>query len=868
MATPNPNELNETIRQIQERINQLFGEEKRYYEESLRSLQSQNAELEKFKILFRDIVNASNELNRELIDTATYFRRSVNELSKQNTELSNAKNSLKSISKIASEIVYENSQNNLIEEKTLKELEKKAKLQFESLKMATQSGQIQGIELITLKETLQEQEKFFNTLRKIREQQEKIKKDSGIRIFTGLEGISTAIPGLNRFTSAFKDASKAAQEQALYNEKMFGNVKGMSIEEQKMNQITNQKLKDFKDLRAQGVGINDALRQTGLTAKQVKIGELPEKSITAFRAGINSLGPALTKALGPLILIKEFYDALIKSDKATGDIAKGLNMSYSESLKMKQELTAAANSSGDIFVTSKGMAETLLAINKTLGTNVMLNKEDLVTFTKLRETAGLTNEELMGIQAISSATNTALKDNVGQIMAQARVSSVRNGLALNEKEILKDINKVSAATTLTLGKNPKALADAVVQAKSLGLELSQVEKIAEGLLNFEQSIGAELEAELLTGRQLNLEQARYYALTGDVANLAKELSTQLGSAEEFGRLNVIQQEALAKSFGMNREELAKSLFVQEQLKNVSGEEAKIRERRLNQLIAEKGLVEAQRILADEGIEGLENQASMQDRFNASVEKLREIFVTVVEAMMPMLNIFAEVFKIVGFILKPIGALIDGANQISGVLGTVLGLLTAAGIAALVLNSSLTFGIGAAIALAAIGGAMTMLENNKQNATKTGDLNAPAKGKTIVSTKEGGLFELSPNDDVVAAPGISKKLSQLAQKENLSLEPTQPPTSKEIIQPILPDENISPSNNLTNNPPSIIPTSPTIKTALPPPSPSIDISLLLDKMDKLEQTNALLSQLVKKDTSIYMDGAKVGKGIALVESRLG
>ena len=35
---------------------------------------------------------------------------------------------------------------------------------------------------------------------------------------------------------------------------------------------------------------------------------------------------------------------------------------------------------------------------------------------------------------------------------------------------------------------------------------------------------------------------------------------------------------------------------------------------------------------------------------------------------------------------------------------------------------------------------------------------PADGKTQVSTKEGGLFELSPNDDLVAAPGAAAALS--------------------------------------------------------------------------------------------------------------
>jgi hypothetical protein len=42
----------------------------------------------------------------------------------------------------------------------------------------------------------------------------------------------------------------------------------------------------------------------------------------------------------------------------------------------------------------------------------------------------------------------------------------------------------------------------------------------------------------------------------------------------------------------------------------------------------------------------------------------------------------------------------------------------------------------------------------------GDINSPASGKTVVSTKEGGLFELSPNDDLIAAPGIASAMSKM------------------------------------------------------------------------------------------------------------
>lgn len=44
-------------------------------------------------------------------------------------------------------------------------------------------------------------------------------------------------------------------------------------------------------------------------------------------------------------------------------------------------------------------------------------------------------------------------------------------------------------------------------------------------------------------------------------------------------------------------------------------------------------------------------------------------------------------------------------------------------------------------------------------SKAGDISSPAgDGKTRVSTKEGGLFELSPNDDLIAAPGAASAMA--------------------------------------------------------------------------------------------------------------
>jgi len=264
--------------------------------------------------------------------------------------------------------------------------------------------------------------------------------------------------------------------------------------------------------------------------------------------------------------------------------------------------------------------------NKELGTSVMLTDEQLVTMTKLREAAGFTNEELAGIAKISITTGKEAEKITGEVLAQARISSTRLGVVVNERDIVKEISKVSAATTLSLGKSGEAIADAVTTAKALGMELSKVEAISGSILQFESSIEDELSAELLIGKELNLDKARQAALNNDLATVAEEIAKQAGTAAEFGKMNRIQQEALAKAVGMNREELAQTLYVQEQLAGVSGEEAKRREKILNARIAEVGLAQAQQEMAEEGFETLEHQASVTQQITALTEKLNEVFV--------------------------------------------------------------------------------------------------------------------------------------------------------------------------------------------------------------------------------------------------
>ena len=537
-------------------------------------------------------------------------------------------------------------------------------------------------------------DKLLKELNQVEDISKAIQNDGFLSMFETLKKIVNIIPGMRELLPGFDQAATAYREALVFSESLTKEQKGIGDKEgQKIEGLTgdqaedlNKRIKDFRSGEKNGAGgkgmtkdfikslpkeVQDSLKGTTGTAAIAILSNKFKDGVSAAVSPLTAAFKALQKFLKNFILL-QFLSAMLKADKAAGQLAKSMNVSYREAALMGNEFNSIANTSNSIFVTTKGLQETQMAINKELGTAVMLTDEQLTTMTKLREASGFTNEELSGIFKISASTGKEMETITGEVLAQAKISSLRNGVVLNEREIMKEISKVSAATTLSLGKSGEAIADAVTTAKALGMELSKVDAIAGSILQFETSIEDELSAELLIGKELNLERARFAALNNDIETLTKEIADNIGSAAEFGKMNRIQQEALAKAVGMNREELAQTLYVQEQLRGVSGEEAKNKERILNARIAEVGLAQTQQEIAEEGFETLENQASVQDQLVALTDKLGEVFASLAPIILPLLDGILTILKpITSFV----GYIVEGFKALGPLMVPVLGILT-------------------------------------------------------------------------------------------------------------------------------------------------------------------------------------------------
>jgi hypothetical protein len=453
-------------------------------------------------------------------------------------------------------------------------------------------------------------------------------------------------------------------------------------------------------------------------------------------------------------IIKLIVNAALRFNETSVNISKNLGYGADNADRVAQNLTQVANNSTNINVTLKNAAEAMNELNTATGGVAEYSADALETQIMLTKQLGLSGEEAAGIYKFSVLTGKA-SSQVNDEMAAA-FANTRNLVkgSANFKTTMAEVAKVSGQLAINFKNNPAALTAAIVQAQKLGTTLEQTKNQGEALLNFESSIENELKAELLTGQQMNLERARAAALMGDQATVMKELANQGMTLEKFQNMNVIAQKSFAEALGLSADQLSEQLRKQK----VAQEQG-------------KSLAE---ITADEAKEA-ERRQTIQDKFNAAIEKLQDFLGNLVAGPFgTMLDILSQALDMVNLILAPfqmiynftsmIGQAIFGWVDKLGVVGKILKGL--AGIAiiwaaysafqglannpilALIPGAGVAAGIAAAAAITAAG--FGLLNNQK-----AGDMISPADGKTQISTKEGGLFELSKNDDVLAGPGLAK-----------------------------------------------------------------------------------------------------------------
>jgi len=234
------------------------------------------------------------------------------------------------------------------------------------------------------------------------------------------------------------------------------------------------------------------------------------------------------------------------------DFAGEVGISYDQAFKLQGTLAKSQALMIGLGQSASSISNELI---ETFGTIDKVTTGNIVAIGKVATKLGADTKDIISIQkqlmdmtGASADASMELINNIGRLSAAEGVGA---------GNVIADIasNMATFAEFSTMGA--QGLAEAAVQAAKVGSSLENVTAFAGKLIDFEQSITSEFEAQVLTGKQLNLERARELALQGDMAGLSKELQSTVGGLGDIQTMNVVEKRAISAAIGVSVADLQK-----------------------------------------------------------------------------------------------------------------------------------------------------------------------------------------------------------------------------------------------------------------------------------------------------------------------
>ena len=617
---------------------------------------------ESVKELLKAWKKEADELNREFNDLSSTFKNVLNDLTKTENTTGNINKSFKTLGGLADKLKYDAEDISKLNKKDLETLEKKAQIEISNLKTSKEALDISV------------KQRFKNLDNK---------QIASIGARTKDKNLAKEIAQYIELNNIFGEGNNFKEDENNYVQKLLTLTQERLEEEEKVR----------KNLGLTGAlykGLSSTLQKLGVDSTIIEgMGKKLDEAAKTGKVGFNELSkvikgglteafqdPLFKFALGLKMVksgfndIKKAFNIFLEYDKIFVDTARNLGLSEEKISGIVAEAKAADTAikgingqTFDTLYTAAQLAKSFAEVNNQLGLSVDIGAKNLDEFTAMTNQMGLSADEATNIYKIGLLNNMSLEDTNKAIISGVVATQKSTGVQVNARQVLQEIGKLSAGITSKFQQNPAALAKAVTEAKALGTTLEQVDKVGESLLNFESSIENELKAELLTGKQINLEKARYAALTGDQATLTQELANQVGSLADFQGMNVIAQKSLAEAFGLSRDEVADMLTKQETF-NKLGDVSKKSAAEQLAIAKERGLSETDSLVVN-----LKQQAT-SEKIAAAFDNFKSAIADVLIGLKPLLDMFVELSKNTGLVYTGL-ALIAGISFAKTIGGLVL-----------------------------------------------------------------------------------------------------------------------------------------------------------------------------------------------------
>jgi hypothetical protein len=434
-------------------------------------------------------------------------------------------------------------------------------------------------------------------------------------------------------------------------------------------------------------GMADKLDKSGTLSGILK-GNLKE-TLTAARLG----------QVASISFVKSLIEGIVMLDSIQTQYNKNFGLTKTQAGEIQDRMSNIADASGKTSITFLDNHKALAGMADASGILATGLRDDVLQgATELQKLLGFSNKGMTQLAFNAQVTGQNMNDQTLSMVKGLKTTEKELGVTMHKRKVLQEVSELSGLIRANFGRNVEAMTQTVAKAKAFGLTMQDLEGISSNLLNFQSSIEAELTAELFIGRQLNLEKARLYALTGDQKGLMDEILGQLGSEYEFLNMNVLAKQKFAAALGMSVNQLSDLVFKETEL---------------------SVLMEQARAAKDEETLKMLEQRSITDQMADLMVKVQTTILSMAEGPLgKFASLMSKILSDAGT-LKTILYLI-AAVKLAGLISTIIMLgasLGAASVGSAFLVGGLTLGAG--LVLAGIAAKYYLSDmKSEQNAAKT------------------------------------------------------------------------------------------------------------------------------------------------------
>jgi len=448
---------------------------------------------------------------------------------------------------------------------------------------------------------------------------------------------------------------KLTKKQEEYYSTILQTLKAQAAVEEKLKSYAEQREKSagligkaFKDLNKIPIlgSLVDAERiSDAISKKAQETGSRWQAAGAGIKATFASIKDNLSD---PVVLVTGLIKGLTTLVKLATDYqskqfeaAKDLGVSVERGQKLRDNFVDLARTNLGLAVTADQLQKSYAGVQDELGVIVKQSDEFNLTSALIERRTGASAANMAQLQFAAKSMNTSLAKAYTSIIGSAKAEGMRVGIVQSEKQILEGISQTSGTIYQNFNGNFKAIAAANVQAKALGTTLDKINATQDQFLDFESSIAKQFEAEVLTGKELDLTRARQLALNHDTKGLMLEINRLAGSSAEWNKMDTLTQQSKAEALGMSRDSI-NEMYMDQQKTALLGKAATADLQTQYDLLIKAGKTreEISQVLGKDATQSA-YAASVSEQMAATMDSIKQSIGEISQGLMPVIKGFAS-----------------------------------------------------------------------------------------------------------------------------------------------------------------------------------------------------------------------------------